>query len=148
MNEHSERIGRLVSRFPRIFKGAEPQLGITIDAGWDDIFGRLCTRIDELLSDGDAARFRFTQVKEKLGGLRVYYAVGDSADVFLDLMSPDGLLTARTPPVAPGFPRAAVDAHIREAAAEAAKTCESCGQPGILRRGLGYMLHVTAARMQ
>ena len=47
--------------------------GITTGDGWYDIIDRLCQRITDHCSDNDIELPRFEQVKEKFGGLRVYF---------------------------------------------------------------------------
>jgi hypothetical protein len=90
-------------------------------------------KIDQMLDDQQAALFRVDQVKEKFGGLRVYYAVGDSSELVLDLISPQGVARFRKPPEEgrSGFPE--IDKLIADAVALAHATCERCGEPGPLR---------------
>lgn len=42
-------------------------------AGWFDILERLFCEIAAILKDGDVQQWELRQVKEKLGGLRVYW---------------------------------------------------------------------------
>jgi hypothetical protein len=126
----------LIARFPRIFKGREPKLGISTKVGWNLLLIQLFEKIDRLLGDSDATLFRVEQVKEKFGGLRVYYSIGDSTEMVLDLISEKGVMSIRKHPSSEsGFPREAVDGCIAEAAALARVTCERCGDPGTLRQG-------------
>src|SRR5690242_6762239 len=98
MNELNGRITALVASFPRIFKGSEPELGMATSEGWQPILEELFRGIDQLLSDEQAELFRIRQVKQKFGGLRVYYSVGESAETVVDIATPDGVLSFRTPP--------------------------------------------------
>jgi hypothetical protein len=76
--------------------------------GWEPLIRRLSEKLEaEILKQEDTSLFYADQVKEKFGGLRFYM----SADT------------------------GAMDAAIREAEAEAWKTCECCGAPGKPRGG-------------
>ena len=46
--------------------------GLECDDGWFGIIERLCRRLEEVAPPG----FKFTQVKEKFGGLRIYSTKG------------------------------------------------------------------------
>jgi hypothetical protein len=139
MTSNSDHIAALIARFPRIFKAGGPRFGITAGAGWNALLTELFDRIDRLLDDRHVAQFRIVQIKEKFGGLRVYYQVGDDAHAVLDVVSADGVSSTRVlSPSEEGFPRAAIDRCIAEAAALAIETCERCGNPGELREG-GWM---------
>jgi hypothetical protein len=124
--------------FPRIFKGSPPRVGFFTPRGWDDVLRTLFRDLDLLLDDRHAAIFRFEQIKEKFGGLRVYYSIAGSSELVIDILSEHGRASARTPPKSPkDFPSQAVDDAIARATDAAAHTCESCGRPGKLvdRRG-------------
>lgn len=76
--------------------------------GWEPLIRRLSEKLEaEILKQEDTSLFYADQVKEKFGGLRFYM----SADT------------------------GAMDAAIREAEAEAWKTCECCGASGKPRPG-------------
>ncbi|MFK4381033.1 hypothetical protein [Bradyrhizobium sp. USDA 223] len=81
------------------------------DAGWRDLLDRLCVRIAGIVQ-ADGGAFRFSQIKEKYGTLRVSW---------------DG----RLPPDAD----AQVEKAIGLAEARSAVTCEVCGEEGRLRDG-------------
>lgn len=63
----------LVARFPRLFRGSEPQTHSFLPAGWTQLACELFQDIDLLLNDDQAPSFETLQVKEKLGRLRVYF---------------------------------------------------------------------------
>lgn len=143
MNSLPDHVETLITRFPRLFKQQEPQLGITTGAGWNPLLIDLFEKIDRMLDDAQAALFAVEQIKGKFGGLRVYYAVEGSSEMALDLISPDGVMTMRTRPQSDGgFPRQAADQLIAEATARARVTCERCACPGKLRQA-GW-IHVIA----
>jgi len=81
--------------------------------GWNDLLGRLCGRIRTAIRKGGT--FKFSQIKEKYGTLRVYW---------------DGRLS----------PEATVQVEEAIALAEArsATCCEVCGEPGRLH-GDGWL---------
>lgn len=51
---------------------------------WYPVIFRLVERLDAALSDEYKAEFKFTQIKEKFGGLRVYYNSDWQADSIID----------------------------------------------------------------
>lgn len=103
--------GKLYKDFPLLFEErVRPPteslmcFGCDCNDGWYDILYNLCSKImktnPELLIE-----FRFVQIKEKFGTLRVY------ANFSID----------------------EIDELIREAEKESAKTCELCGAKGKIR---------------
>jgi hypothetical protein len=136
MTSHAEHVVALIARFPRLFRGREPELGITTGPGWTRLFTQLFEQIDRALDDSQATLFRVAQVKQKFGGLCVYYRIGKSSAMAIDIVSEDGVTSFRKPPRArSGFPRETIDGFIADAAALARTTCEQCGNPGRLRTG-------------
>jgi hypothetical protein len=95
---------------PADFPGAA-QGSPECDAGWRDLLDRLCVRIRTALG-ADACPFKFSQIKEKCGTLRVYW---------------DGALSPEAD--------AQVEEAIALAEARSAVTCEICGEEGRLRGG-------------
>jgi len=84
------------------------------NAGWYPIIERYFDGVAELLEKHPGATFRASQIKEKLGGIRLY---SDGSPV---LCEPVGKL-------------------VREAEIEADRTCEVCGAAGALRViGVGF----------
>lgn len=79
------------------------------DQGWRDLLERMCSRIEAALRPGE--RVHFSQVKEKLAGLRVYWH-GD--------LSPESA--------------ARINEAVALAEARAACTCEECGHAGDLHK--------------
>lgn len=92
---------KLLQEFPTFFTDVEKKknsipYGLEIDTGWFDIIYRLCERIK---ASSPPDNFRFVQIKEKFGGLRIYnYNTNIEIEKLID-----------------------------EAEAEAYKTCEMCG---------------------
>ncbi|KAJ7490541.1 hypothetical protein FB451DRAFT_621506 [Mycena latifolia] len=85
---------RLKADFPALF-----ELGCSCDIGdgWEPLLRRLCVDLQS------KPKLRFTQIKEKFGGLRAY-------------MQGDGSIYER----------------VAEAAEESFRTCEKCGEDGRL----------------
>lgn len=135
IDEEYGRVNALMSQYPRLFQRPAPSLEVWYPRGWEQLMQRLCTDLNGLLDDKQAARFRVDQVKEKYGTLRFYYAVGSRSKVNVDVAYPgehERIVTS--PKITGGFPAAKVDALIRKAEAESAVICASCGAPGVLRR--------------
>ena len=110
---------KLIERFPRLFRGAQPAVWSHVPTGWKEIVGTLFSGIDAMLDDEQAKCFRVEQIKEKFGTLRLYISF-DRIDV--DGVNPN-----------PTALRSLVDAAV--AASEV--TCYVCGAPGEMRN-LGW----------
>jgi hypothetical protein len=114
MQKHLEQ--KLVERWPAWFN-TEGDIRCTAMArgfehgdGWFDILWRLCEDLEPLVTEIERAggpKFEVLQVKEKLGGLRIY--VNRHSD--------------------------AIERCLGIAADESFRTCEVCGQPGRQRGG-------------
>lgn len=68
-------LNELIQRFPYQFKD---NIGICIARGWDPLFTKLCEDIDAVTNDdphGLHYGFHWTQVKEKFGTARLYWAI-------------------------------------------------------------------------
>ena len=87
--------------------------GITTDNGWFDLLWHLCAEIQLILNKDKklAKKFAITQVKEKLGFLRMY--TRDSSDEINNL--------------------------INVAVRESSRTCEVCGRKGKLIEDEGWL---------
>lgn len=106
---------KLVERFPRLFRGAQPAIWSHVPMGWKGIVQTLFTSIDALLTDEQARWFRVEQIKEKFGTLRLY--------ISFNCIDPAGVNPN------PTALRSMVDAAV--AASEV--TCYVCGAPGEMR---------------
>lgn len=99
----------IIEKYPHLFanvgqKGSPMCFGLEVGDGWAGIISTMCF----ILQQKDTAKtFRFDQVKEKFGLLRVYHTGGN------EYMA--------------GVVRMACDISGR--------TCETCGQPGEQRKG-------------
>ncbi len=104
--------------FPGAAQGS-PECG----EGWRDLLDRLCVRIQAVVQ-AEGSPFKFSQIKEKYGTLRVYWD---------GRLSPDA--------------DAQVEEAIALAEARSAVTCEVCGEEGRLRGG-GWLTTRCAAHSE
>jgi hypothetical protein len=118
----------MLRKFPLIFRDLRGPMsetcmawGVDISSGWYDLFHDLCVDIDKELDNLPyriSKRFKALQIKEKFGGLRFYtsnfYYSGDSEDVKKIQKK--------------------VDKLIADAENLTYETCETCGEPGRLRK--------------
>lgn len=80
-------LAQLYSRHPKIFDARPEPVGSDLPQGWFDLVDQLFTDIETALSPSKAASLLVTQIKEKWGGLRVYFTVdGDCHDLVEDLV--------------------------------------------------------------
>ena len=111
---------KLIERFPRLFRGAQPAVWSHVPVGWSAIVETLFTGVDALLNDDQAKSFRVEQLKEKFGTLRLY--------VSFDRIDAGGVNPK------PAVLRSLVDAAV--AASEV--TCYVCGAQGEMRKLGGW----------
>ncbi|MCS3445936.1 MULTISPECIES: hypothetical protein [Bradyrhizobium] len=91
--------------------------------GWRDLLDRMCVRIRAAVQSGGGT-FKFSQIKEKYGTLRVYWS---------GALSPEAT--------------ALVEEAIALAEARSATSCEVCGEPGRLY-GDGWLTTRCAAHAE
>lgn len=108
----SDRRETLLALYPRIFCDAvdgtlQPRCAIACGDGWYRLIERLCACVQSLADHRHLPQPRAVQVKEKLGGLRFYWADG-------------------------GDERVAAMTHYAESLS--LHVCEVCGAPGALVR--------------
>lgn len=114
--EQRRRYAEIRSRYPDLVQGHL----FSCHQGWFPILERLFDEIAAILKDGDPSRFQLRQVKEKLGGLRVYWSYG-SLEQTADSDIQDRIMLA-----------------VFEAEARSERTCEVCGRPGLARFQRGW----------
>lgn len=115
-------LAALIVRYPRLFGTGVRHPGSWVKPGWADIANTLFQRIDERLSREPAVRFEMIQVKEKLGRLRVSFA--------LETSDPGGASSlARL--------REDLDRYVEEARDLSKRTCARCGSAGVTVRNKG-----------
>lgn len=112
-----EKIKKLLFDYPFIKRGAISGVG----EGWEKLL-RYC--FDQIADYPPPDSFEITQVKEKFGTLRIYYAIHDIS--FFYMMEGQSIQDSNKKT---SF-RFAVDRFIREAEDASFITCEVCGSPG------------------
>jgi len=105
----------LVERYPKLFGldgGGRVVCGgyPGVDDGWRELLERAIGRIAAAIGGQPSARVQITQIKEKFGGIRIYYA---------------------TQGLSPGTAAAVAEA-VELAGARSTCTCETCGRAGQL----------------
>ena len=120
-------IATLVGRFPRLFHGKPPRVASWLPTGWMALVATLLEDLDAMLDEREAKRFEVEQIKEKFGGLRLYWRLGSEKTTALDLVGASSIqrLVTRPKKPSPAFER--IDARVREAEAQAGRTCQRCG---------------------
>jgi hypothetical protein len=133
-DEYESRIAELKTRYPYLFAG--PHIGHQVPPGWLSTFSELCAQIDAALDEAERPRIHFTQIKEKLGGLRAYLNIAPlRVDILAGAESP-GISAYVGEGETPGlFKR--LSPLIQAAEVESYRTCIFCGVAGRLRRGIG-----------
>jgi hypothetical protein len=104
-------------------------IGYTLHMGWIERFARLCADVDTLLGDADKKRFRWVQLKEKMGSARWYWRLGRRQPVFhVDVFAPDGVQSLQT------GGRGELESKLRDlvnaAMDDTAQLCIVCGLAG------------------
>lgn len=117
----ADQIARLIQSWPRLFRGHAPTAPSDLPPGWFRIVDDVFRQLDALFSDDDARRFCVLQIKQKLGGLRVYWkAEGGQPKEQANLRMAE--------------PFCRVANLVQDAERRCAASCEMCGAPGELRR--------------
>jgi hypothetical protein len=100
----------IIAKYPKLFRQKDLPMnktcmcwGICCGIGWYDLIDEVCQKLSE-------HPIEFTQVKEKWGGLRMYYQSIDGADVNWE----------------------AVELIISQAEMRSVETCDQCGDPGTI----------------
>ena len=145
MNAWEGRAAQLKRRYPEQFEDL-PYYMVSIDPGWFEPIEAACRKIDALLTSKEKALFRWRQIKEKFGGLRMYWNEGG---VYLDFIGPDSLAHIVVEPARPllsAQTRGRIAGIVAEAAKLTATRCQVCGAPGTLRRRENGWLVTACAR--
>lgn len=106
------------------------------------ILAGLCIEIDQLLGEHREV-FHWTQIKEKFGSGRFYYAFGGAEDLRVDLQLEGSLKSFRTP-LSPekkttDLKKKAISAIVSVAEQETARCCFVCGDPAKAGDFDGYL---------
>jgi len=106
-----------IAEFPRLFRGAPPQIPGWVLPGWGPLLRQLLQSIDGCLTDEQAKAFRVVQIKEKFGSLRFYF-------------------------YAPEEIRSRVNDLVEAARQSSEATCLRCGRPAVLATDNGAWMSV------
>jgi hypothetical protein len=80
-------LAQLYFQHPKIFDARSEPVGSDLPPGWFALVDRLFADIESGLSPSKVSSLTVTQIKEKWGGLRVYFNVdGDCHDMIEDLV--------------------------------------------------------------
>lgn len=114
-------------RFPAQF--SKPMISCAWPDGWNPLVTRVFSHIDGLRAD-----VYWSQIKEKFGGLRLYY---DGGPVRLDIQTPDSLLSLRASQASVAED---IEAVVNEAETLSLSTCCKCGGAGVMVSFGGWWL--------
>ena len=113
---------RIRERFPTLVTH-----GFECWIGWFPIIERFFAEVSDTLDGAPGVRFDLIQIKEKFGGLRIYYQVtSPPAGRHLDTRE----FRAADAPWQ-------IDRAYERASKKALHTCDVCGRPGVLRNHKG-----------
>lgn len=130
--ETASPIVRLIAEHPRLFRGESPVVPSDLPAGWYDLVHVLCLGIEEILGE-DCPEFQVKQIKEKLGGLRFYFALSGSEDFYIDVHSEDGFETIIKRAASAPSKMASIRQLVELACEGSRATCQMCGALGSQR---------------
>lgn len=125
---------KIKERFKEQFESGEYFLGISIDKGWEQIVFDACLEIEQVLTPEEMQRFHWVQIKEKFGGLQMYWDPNSAVPVAI-IGACEVQLSEFDSGEPPGFTQQTVLAIrkiVAQARERAGKTCEICGEPGRL----------------
>ncbi|UVK44381.1 hypothetical protein BPNPMPFG_006296 [Mesorhizobium sp. AR07] len=105
--EHSRKYEAIKAEFPGIVTKQ-----FECDTGWFPILREFFAVVRRVNPKGKERDFTLLQIKEKLGGLRIYYRLGKRVATAAETQ---------------------IHAAYSAAEARAAGTCEVCGRPGVFR---------------
>ena len=133
-------IDLLVETFPRLFKGRPPRVPSDLPQGWALIVMQLFREIDTLLTDREASAFEILQIKEKWGGLRVYWSLGGQRTFTADVHDEEASHRLELGPHAPTPVFERIRDRVLRAEDAAASTCQRCSKPGRRRNQRGWLV--------
>lgn len=139
MSEARSLIDDLMVQFPRLFHGRQPRTWSDLPAGWLGVAVDLFTDLDRLLDDRSAEQFEVLQIKEKFAGLRVYWQLGAQQTTTIDTVDAASSQRIDIEPKRPTATFDLVKARVSEAAVQASKTCQVCGEPGGSGQSEGWL---------
>jgi len=127
------KLAKLIATFPRLFHEKAPECYSYVSDGWEKLIHALCTDIDRLLPDADAAVFTVSQIKEKWGSLRFYWSFEGQEATVIDLIVGINVAKLQVPPKHPTDLFNKIRVLVVAAENKSKTTCETCGEPGEMR---------------
>ena len=112
-----------------------PRVTSFVPAGWDEPVADALIALLELERSTGVA-LRIAQIKEKLGGLRIYVDVDEASAGALKIVKSTAVSTRLRSAAIPGSVRERVYAIVDQAADRAEGCCIRCGAPATAQRGL------------
>jgi len=105
------------AKHPRIF--IERDLGTSVGAGWWELLEDAFIKIEAVLDENPSMYFKTRQIKEKFGGLRFYYDMGQiEGDSLMSEEQVDAEMTL-------------IHDIVVKAEYKSNRTCEVCGESGV-----------------
>jgi hypothetical protein len=88
VKNHPDQIDKLIQDYPVVFRNMDTSVISSVPAGWYSIVDDLCTNLTPLLEEAlqanpespDEPLFSLLQIKEKFGGLRIYFMMNTKND--------------------------------------------------------------------
>ena len=129
--EVEPRLQQLIDKYPRLFRGKAPIARSEILPGWLQLLEELLQDINRLLSDAEATAFEITQIKEKLGSLRLRFRCPGHgilvAETMNELFVP-GSMQKGTVLFASVYPAERLAALVDAARDLSERVCQKCGR--------------------
>jgi hypothetical protein len=115
-----------------------PRISSFVPAGWAaEIAGALRALVD--LSTETVVGIRVSQVKSKLGGLRIYVDIDEDSLGPVEIVDSTPISTRFRSSSTHGSVRDRARAIVDAAGARCEELCELCGAPGVLRNESGWL---------
>lgn len=111
---------------------------VYVPAGWDAVVAEALESLWRLQQDSGVS-MRIAQIKEKLGGLRIYVHIDEPSAGAFEVVDERPSHTRLRSSATPGSVRQAVHAIVDAAAARCESICETCGATGELINRQGYL---------
>lgn len=129
---------QLKAKYPYMFAGEN--IGLEFYRGWFALFEKLCQDIDSLLGP-DKRGFHWTQLKEKFGSARFYWAIkGHKQTLHVNVITETEVIELTPTRRNDGSLASQIDALVRQATAQTRSRCIVCGEAATLDEYESYFL--------